>query len=422
MNISDKEIIEKAVAQHKDEAISLLQKLIRIPSVNHPPTGDEKEIQEFYFNYLGSLGLEAEIFEPLDVPGFKEHPGRLKDHDMNDRPNVVGKLKGKGTGKSIMLVAHADTELPGADYLWTDNDPFSGTLRHGKIFGRGAGDDKSGMAINAVIPKILKYAGIQLNGDLIIASVSDEEQAGSNGAVALVCKGYKADACLNVDGCDLELWISNLGGGFCNIEITVPAPQSDASALIGFFNALCEKIMLFNKIRGKDFESHPHYMNDSYKRDTVRLMNISLGVDDATHGRCTVWFYILPGEDPSQLRKQFEDHLQGIKTDGRYDVQWMSRFVLASEVDEDHPFVNCLRESFILGTGHSAAITGSPMSDQGFLNEYGGFPCINMGPSRGKGKTGTVHQPDEYVEVETFMEGLKIAVFSVMNWCGYIKK
>ena len=69
MNQVDVETVFEAVEQHKDEAIRLLQRLVRIPSVNHPPTGDEKAVQEFYFHHLKSMGLEAEIVEPAAPNG-----------------------------------------------------------------------------------------------------------------------------------------------------------------------------------------------------------------------------------------------------------------------------------------------------------------------------------------------------------------
>ena len=55
MSFPDKGIVEAAVEHHKDEAVQLLQQLIRIPSVNHPPTGDEKQIQKCYYNHLNGV-------------------------------------------------------------------------------------------------------------------------------------------------------------------------------------------------------------------------------------------------------------------------------------------------------------------------------------------------------------------------------
>jgi acetylornithine deacetylase/succinyl-diaminopimelate desuccinylase-like protein len=61
---------------------------------------------------------------------------------------------------------------------------------------------------------------------------------------------------------------------------------------------------------------------------------------------------------------------------------------------------------------------GTRMSDMGFVNQYGGFPCLIFGATRW-GQAGMAHQPDEYVEIRRVMECLKTVVFCAMEWCGY---
>lgn len=141
----DRLAVERAAESMKDEAVLFLQKLVRIPSVNHPPTGDEKAVQEFYADRLRSIGMKVDVFEADDVPGFAQHPARLADHDMRNRPNILGYLPGTGGGRSLLLFAHADVEAPGDPQAWTGGDPFSGEVRGGRIYGRGAADDKAGM-------------------------------------------------------------------------------------------------------------------------------------------------------------------------------------------------------------------------------------------------------------------------------------
>lgn len=418
MNAVDIETIKEAVRRHKDEAVGLLQDLVRIPSVNHPPTGDEKEVQEFYFRHLESMGLECEIFEPNDVPAFKEHPGRLKEHDMTNRPDVVGVCKGSGEGRSILLTAHADVELPGAPASWSDNDPFSGAVRAGRIYGRGSGDDKSGMAIAAMTPRILESVGVRLCGDLTIASVSDEEQGGANGTVALLAKGYRPDACINLDGCDQDICIANLGGGYCNIDIRVASSGFSTEDLLDCFNRFRERIAEFRNIRKTDFGAHPFYGIEPRMSRSVAFAKVSLGVEDTSRGTFTVWFRLLPGEEPEPFKKRFTEFLRGVGGSDDYSLQWTPRFLPSSEIEAGHPLVNCLKDSFTLSTGRAPSVKGAGIDDTGFLNLYGGFPSIGFGPGNLSGE-GALHRADEFVDIAKLMECLETVVFCTMKWCGY---
>jgi len=418
MNPKDVDRVLKAVDEHGEVIVALLQRLIRIPSVNHPPTGDEKAIQEFYCQHLRTMGLVTQIFEADELPEFADHPGRLREHCMKDRPDVVGVLTGAGGGRSLMLVAHADVELPGGKEQWSDRDAFSGALRDGRVYGRGAGDDKWGMAIMATVPRILATAGFRLHGDLLVCSVTDEEQAGSNGAVALVCKGYQADACLLLDGCNEAVFPANLGGGNCDIQLSVPSPQTDARPLLDYFDHFRRAIRRFGKRRERKFLKHRYYSQGLYPGRAVRLSNICLGTDDVTRGSFRVWFYLLPGERADDIQARFEACLSVSRGEGRFAVRWLSRFVPASEVDEAHPFVACLRDAFSTATGRPAEIHGGPMSDAGVLNPYGAYPCVAFGPGH-MGKEGAVHLADEFITADELMSSLKTAVIAAMSWCGY---
>lgn len=418
MNYNTATQINKLVERYRGETVRLLQKLVRIPSVNHPPTGDEAKVQKFYAGVLRSSGLKTKIFEPDNIPEFVRHPARLKTHDMRNRPNVVGVLKGAGGGRSLMLLAHADVEQAGAAGLWTGGKPFSGRIHKGRIYGRGAGDDKSGMAVNAMAARIIKESGFKLRGDLIVASVSDEEQAGSNGVLALICKGWHADACLNMDGCDLDLGVSGLGGGCCIVDLRVPGPKVNAIALLDYFDRFRERIAMLRKERIHLLTNHPRFRHHQFSESaTLNLNNIMMATDDMMHGRFSFWFYLLPGEDPGQFQKYIENTLRGIKSTGTFRIEWMPRLLPAGEVAVDHPFVKCAADSYQKSTGRKPVLTGAFMSDMGMVIKYGCFPCINFGPSRW-GREGAVHQPDEFVEVEALMQCLKTAVICALDWCG----
>lgn len=136
------------------EVVELLQALIRLDTVN--PPGNETQAAELLRDYLGSAGLECELY--ARVP---------------ERANLVARLPGRGTGPSLLLLSHTDTVL--ADPAEWSVDPWSGELRDGCVWGRGALDMKNQVAASAVAIASLAREGFRPAGDLIFAATADEE-------------------------------------------------------------------------------------------------------------------------------------------------------------------------------------------------------------------------------------------------------
>ncbi|MFW6192542.1 MAG: M20/M25/M40 family metallo-hydrolase, partial [Gemmatimonadota bacterium] len=141
-----------------DYATSLLQELVRIDSVNPDLEEDgagEREIASFTAGAMQEFGLDVSLFEP--------EPGRT---------SVLGRLPGTGDGPSLMLNGHLDTVGVGGM-----TDPFSGEIREGRLYGRGAYDMKGGLAACLAAARALARADLELPGDLLVSAVSDEEAA-----------------------------------------------------------------------------------------------------------------------------------------------------------------------------------------------------------------------------------------------------
>jgi acetylornithine deacetylase/succinyl-diaminopimelate desuccinylase-like protein len=138
----------------QDEAVRLLQELIRLNTVN--PPGNETLAAELLRDYLEPFGVECEL--------YAREPGRA---------NLVARIRGRGDGPSLLLLSHTDTVL--ADPAEWQVDPWSGELRDGEVWGRGALDMKSQVAANAVTIASLAREGFRPAGDLIFAATADEE-------------------------------------------------------------------------------------------------------------------------------------------------------------------------------------------------------------------------------------------------------
>jgi len=95
--------------------------------------------------------------------------------------NLVARLRGRGTGKPILLLAHLDVVEARKEDWSPDLDPFVFTERDGFFYGRGTSDDKSQAAI--WIANLIRYKqdGFVPARDLIVALTADEEAGDSNG-------------------------------------------------------------------------------------------------------------------------------------------------------------------------------------------------------------------------------------------------
>jgi acetylornithine deacetylase/succinyl-diaminopimelate desuccinylase-like protein len=144
----------------QEETAEVLAKLIRFRTVN--PPGDERACQEWLAGYLEDAGLTCELHaaEP-------------------SRPNLVARLPG-GDGPTLGYLSHVDTVL--ADPQDWSADPWSGDVKGGFLYGRGAVDMKDQTAAEAVALAALARNGAKLDGEVKLISVVDEETGGALGA------------------------------------------------------------------------------------------------------------------------------------------------------------------------------------------------------------------------------------------------
>jgi len=163
----------------REEATELLQRLIRLDTVN--PPGNETLAAELLRDYLAESGVAAELY--AKVP---------------ERANLVARIPGRGEGPRLLLLSHTDTVLADADE-W-QLDPWSGELRDGEIWGRGALDMKGQVAANAVAIASLAREGFEPSGDLIFAATADEE-VGEDFGLSWLCREHpdavRAEYCVN---------------------------------------------------------------------------------------------------------------------------------------------------------------------------------------------------------------------------------
>ena len=173
---------EPAELEHR--TVDLLQRLIRFNTVN--PPGQEEEAQLYLSDLLVAAGFECELLAA--VAG---------------RPNLVARLRGRSDGPGLCYLGHVDTVL--ADAGDWSVDPWSGELRDGFVFGRGAIDMKGQVAAEIAAVTALAAEGWRPeSGELLVIVTADEEAGAEHGAKWL-CEQHPDKV-----RCDL---VVNEGGG-----------------------------------------------------------------------------------------------------------------------------------------------------------------------------------------------------------------
>jgi acetylornithine deacetylase/succinyl-diaminopimelate desuccinylase-like protein len=143
------------------DPVELTQELIRFDTTN--PPGNERTCVEHVRGLLAQAGIESETYA-LD----------------DERPNLVARLDGHGAGSPLLLYGHVDV-VPTAGQQWS-RPPFGGDLVDGVVWGRGALDMKSGVAMMIVAFLRTKAEGAVPPGGVVLAVLSDEEHGGDYGA------------------------------------------------------------------------------------------------------------------------------------------------------------------------------------------------------------------------------------------------
>jgi succinyl-diaminopimelate desuccinylase len=173
MTISRNELIDSV--NDDNDLVELLAELLKIPSDN--PPGDTMAIAAFISDYLKGYAVDVEVI--VTKPGIA---------------NIVATI---GEGDThLVLNGHLDTFPSEVGEEWTF-PPYSGLVKEGRIYGRGAGDMKGGLA--ALLYCFAKISQTGFNGRLTFTGTSDEETGGEWGALWLLNKDDRlhGDAVLN---------------------------------------------------------------------------------------------------------------------------------------------------------------------------------------------------------------------------------
>lgn len=358
-------------------AVALAREIVAADSTNPQLVSGgagEAKVAQIIASRLRAAGLEVTLTEVL--------PGR---------PNVVGRLRGSGGGRSLMLCGH--TDVVGAEPAG-----FEPVIGDGRLFGRGTVDMKGGLAAAVVAVERLAFSGRPLKGDVLLAGVIDEEWV-SAGAERLVAE-HGADAAILPEQSDLDVVVEH--GGFAWFQVHsrgLESPGIEPDTGVDAIALLSEVLQGLVEL-DRELAARPR---PGYGRPSVHPSTISGGTQFPVYAAdCALGIErcLVAGENVADARAELDTLLARARVaDSRFDAD--VELVVGREpvkLDEAGPLVRALDAAIERRTGRAPAHIGDMgWADSGIFMEAG-IPCAIFGPA-GDGH----HTAHEYVEIASLI-------------------
>ena len=363
----------------------LLERMVAIDSVNPtlvPGGAGELELARFVAAWLEGHGLDVELDELA--------PGRA---------NVIGRVRGSGGGRSLLLNAHLDTVgLGGAD------GSLETRVDGRRMYGRGTYDMKGSLA--AIMSGAVAAKECGLSGDLVVTAVADEE-ALSIGSEH-VAETVAADAAIVAEPTDMRIAVAHRGFVWLELETRGRAAHGsrydlgiDANALMG--PALAGLGELDRRLR-EEGEIHPLLGGASTHAALVQG-----GTEPSTYAeRCVakVERRTLPGETVAFVEEQLRE-IAGAAT----VTTLFSREPL--ETPRDAAIVDLLLTEAGEVIGETPEIVGVPFWTDAALFSAAGIPSVVFGPG-GAG----AHEESEWVDLDDVERVAEIVLRTAREFCA----
>ncbi len=422
------DIIRETIERNQDNYVQFFSRLLQFDTsvVDQGVTGNEGPGQRWLAEQLAQMSAEVDMFEPCNEE-IAHYRSYNKGHSYEDRPNVVAVFKGTDSEnyKSLILNGHVDVMPPGELSLWT-HPPFSGTVKDGVIYGRGAADMKGGICAAVCAMHVLKEANVPLKGDVIIQSVVDEE-GGGNGTLAVCAKGYKADGAVILEASNLE--IHRASRGAWQFEMRVPGKAIHSSMKPYGVNAIDNAYKAINLL----YELERHWLLSRHhplmSKQTVVIGTIRGGFGaSAVPDECVVrgvieYLPVYYGSDKDEVVPDGFDVIKEVE-------QAMAQMCAGDPFLKDHPitidwYQDCppfyTREHEDIVACAAAVservlgrtvISGMLGGCDGRHFQYAGIPVIVWGPGDPK----WAHATDEQMDVQEYLKGIEVMANFIAEW------
>ena len=361
--------------------------MVRIPS----PPGEELAVSEFYADVLRGADLEVEL-----------------DYEFPSSPSVVAWLRGSGKEPTLQLDGHTDTvDLPGPEPRF----------ENGFIHGRGSEDMKASLAAMAEAARIVRAAGVQLKGDLLLTAHGRHESATNETLISLIEKGVHGDAVivtelggkdLPVTGMGLAFWELRIAGDDEGIHETVAKAGAPHAVMAGYraVQLLQEKAVELAEIRHPYLGAESIFIGRFQGGDYFNRMPAGCIIGGTRR--------FGPGCSLDAIREEFSSLAARVQEESGAEVEVWLDGIEGYSVDENERLAKALLRSHQQVTGKELPLAGTrAAANVPHFVHLAHVPALYYGASYL-----TAHSELERVELAQVVRATKVYIHAILAYLG----
>ncbi len=395
--------------------------MLAIPSITG--TAAEGAAQQWLAKKLAENNFKTDLWE-IDLPQIMNHPDFPGLEARREQAwGLVGEWGGEN-GPVLILNGHIDVVPPGDLNQWQNEDPYSGRLEGGRVYGRGACDMKGGLVCNFFALKAIQASGLKLKGKVLFQSVVGEEDGGL-GTFATLQRGYRGDAAIITEPTELEIIPACAGALTFRLKLVGLSAHAsnrlDGVSVIEKFWPVWEAL--------KQLEKKRNVSDDPLMSRFQLPYPLSLGIMQAGNWPSSVPDQLLVegrlgvalGESPQAARDEFEAALKEVCRNDNWlrehpvEIDWFGGQFASGQIPITHPLVSRVSEAHQHLFHNRPEIHGAPYgSDLRLMTGLGGIPTLHYGP----GSVTLAHAPNEYVPVSDLLTVTRTLIKVILDFCG----
>jgi len=418
------------IAGREGELVDLLRALIRYDTTTHTPGAqarDEAALQQMLAARLRHWGAEVRVWEP-NPASTAGHPMVPDGFSFAGRPQLAARFRGTGGGRVLLLNGHIDVIAADPADGWR-HPPFAGGVEGGVVHGRGACDMKGGVASMVFAAETLARLGIELTGDLIVNTVSEEESTGAGGLA--MARTLRADAAIVPEPSGLDVWVACRGSLLPTITVDgraghagLPQRPAEEGGAVNAIEKMALVLAAIGELRREwqRLPAHPFLSPGDCVPTIVAGGEWIVSYPALCRLDCHIEY--LPDQADehgwgSLVERQFSDWILRATAADPWlaahppRIEWLVGGVPPAEVPLDDPIVTTALAA-TRAVGRASELGGlENWHDGATLIVEAGIPSICLGP----GDINFAHTIDEFVPIVDLVACAQAIAVTAMRYC-----